>query len=507
MLSSRICLLLFCVFIGSQCTSLHADEKEEMHPIVVGGNMLFDSVTAKRFYVKGMTYGYEVENTYKKYWKQAIDNIAAVKGTNTVRIYNVNPAIDVDGFPKVNTNYDEFMQYMQSQGLYVLVPLTPPGFAPWGNCPLNREGLPPLNSTATCYPSCLLSYAQSVINVFSKYTNTLSFIIGNEVMNGDNTWGAAPCVKAFARDVKAYMNSCRSSMRPIPLTYSSADTPGSTPPHSPDVMDALKAQYLSCDGSASIDIYGLNLYRWCSDQDTFEKVYQKLQDELESLSIPVIMTEMDCTDFYYHINGTTTKGQRDWKVMTTLLGPNMSEVFSGGTAYSYGSEGGSSFAFYLGGGSDFKGSPGYNKSCGFPDNVCAVDLFATALAAAECPDNTPVGANLCIWTPTGYNRTTPTCPSDDVLPKGIGAVPPTRQGAPGYIAVSCPAHTLSPTESNIINCSPYSPDTPTNGDDTDFFSSTTFKIIAGVAGGLVVLGGLLVCYRKQRKERDEYTAM
>lgn len=499
-------LLLFLICIGAQVYA-----SSELNPIIVGGNMLFDTVTSDRFYVKGMTYGYEVEDSYVQYWKQAMDNIASINGVNTVRIYNVNPAINIPPNFVVNTSYDDFMHYMQSKGLYVIVPLTPPGIAPWGNCPLNRAGLPPLNSTNTCYPSCLLSYAQSVINVFSKYTNTLSYIVGNEVMNTDLSWAAAPCVKAFARDVKAYMRSCKHAMRPVPLTYAAADVPGGKKHLSAEAMDGLKAQYLQCEGGqtaieggeTAIDMYGLNLYRWCSDQASFASVYAKLQSYLEDLSIPVIMTEFDCDNFVYHLNGTAHIGQRDWKAMTELLSPTMSSVFSGGTAYSYGVEGGTGFAMYLGGSTDPAASPGYNKSCGYPNGVCGIDNFAAALAAGVCTPNHPEGTNVCAWKPSGYNRTIPSCPTPEELPDGVGDIPDTRQGAPGYIPISCPNHNLSPVEIVVTDCqAPYK---PTPGGSDNFFSSKTFYTLCSVAGGLAVLGLVMCAVKHFRKQTgDQY---
>ena len=38
------------------------------------------------------------------------------------------------------------------------------------------------NNIGSCYPPKLLSYAMEVINTFSKYPNTLAFVLANEVL-------------------------------------------------------------------------------------------------------------------------------------------------------------------------------------------------------------------------------------------------------------------------------------------------------------------------------------
>jgi len=66
-----------------------------------------------------------------------------------------------------------------------------------------------------------LSEAQKVINKFNSYANTLSYIIGNEVINSRAAWQAAPCVKQFTADIKTYFKQC--GIRQVPLMYTAAD--------------------------------------------------------------------------------------------------------------------------------------------------------------------------------------------------------------------------------------------------------------------------------------------
>jgi hypothetical protein len=92
----------------------------------------------------------------------------------------------------------------------------------------------------------------------------LAFILANEV-NRDYMFPHFAMLKGFARDLKSYMNMCntdaqsptKGQMRQIPLSFSAADIHG-------DPGDKILAEYLFCGGNnISIDIFGLNVERWC----------------------------------------------------------------------------------------------------------------------------------------------------------------------------------------------------------------------------------------------------
>ncbi len=51
----------------------------------------------------------------------------------------------------------------------------------------------------------LLDLYIGTINAFNKYDNVLAYNIGNEVITAPTGTGAAPFIKAAARDVRAYL--------------------------------------------------------------------------------------------------------------------------------------------------------------------------------------------------------------------------------------------------------------------------------------------------------------
>jgi len=126
-----------------------------------------------------------------------------------------------------------------------------------------------------CYQAGgVLGFGHEIVRHLS-YPNTLAIAIGNEFEM--QMFPFLPVLKAYARDLKAYMRMCnedehspaKGRMRQIPLMYASADVPF--------VWDV--ADYLFCDGPhVSIDIFGLNFERWCEDESG--KVEQDNLDKL-----------------------------------------------------------------------------------------------------------------------------------------------------------------------------------------------------------------------------------
>ena len=158
------------------------------------------------------------------------------------------------------------------------------------------------------------------MRTYLQYPNVLAGMIGNEVMNDAKAWRAAPCVRAYAADLKIYMeNMVRSGVveRTLPLMYAGQDsaTIGGAGVSKDEVM-GLTLDYLSCvrgegvDMSRSvgsseyqspIDIYGVNIESWCSSTQDFYTnpdgtpgSYYSLWMALRNASIPIVFSEMGC---------------------------------------------------------------------------------------------------------------------------------------------------------------------------------------------------------------------
>ena len=344
--------------------------------------------------------------------------------------------------------YDDFMTDMNRRGIYVIVPLTPAK----GWCTLDRDGTPPLTAQPTCYPSCLLTHAQHVINLFHPYPNVLLFTVGNEILNSGRRWAAAACVKSFTRDVQRFMRQCETEERSrrVPLLYAAADNAMSG--FTAEENDRLKADYLTCgdDEDARIDVMGVNLFRYCSDTCTFHSCESnQVTSAFSTSTVPVLLTEYGCGDFAYHINHTQQTGINPFTETALLYSPlMMAGSFSGGCAYTYGVRGGNSFAFFDGGGRSISGEAGLLKRCGYPDGLCRVDAYERQLAAVEEGERQrdekrrqakTVGEaeeELDDSEGGGEDGTAAACP----MLLGVDlTIADSRQGADGYEEVSCQA--------------------------------------------------------------------
>jgi hypothetical protein len=181
-------------------------------------------------------------------------------------------------------------------GIYVLFPGSgaKTGFVP-------REGW---TTGQQCYcgwagepGSCVgkpLNFGRDIVRR-THYPNTLAVVIGNEFFLGPATFAAASVFKAYARDLKAYMKMCNDDsdspshghMRQIPIMYAARDFG--------DEVDKEVMTYLKC-GSAdiSIDIFGLNVERWC-DPNTVDG-YQSIHTMVETANLPgsFVFSEMGC---------------------------------------------------------------------------------------------------------------------------------------------------------------------------------------------------------------------
>jgi hypothetical protein len=179
---------------------------------------------------------------------------------NTVRLYRLHPSVD----------YSEFFRGAAKLGVYVIVPMTSVD----GSGVLDRKIAAP-----KCYKPKLFVYGARAIKEYLKYPNVLAGMVGNEVMNDEKAWLAAPCIRAYARDLKIFMDkmiSVQVADRTLPLIYATQDAAtigGAT--LDKDAVLKLTVDYLSCAGESKgvvkfpqnkfgqspIDVYGVNIER------------------------------------------------------------------------------------------------------------------------------------------------------------------------------------------------------------------------------------------------------
>jgi hypothetical protein len=112
--------------------------------------------------------------------------------------------------------------------------------------PLNGS----INRAAPSWDVGLLNEYTRTLDSLAQYPNLLAVNIGNEVVSGPQNSGAAPFVKAAARDIKAYIVSKGYNLL---VAYAAVD--------GDSWRDSLAA-YLNCGAdNVQIDLYGLNNYR------------------------------------------------------------------------------------------------------------------------------------------------------------------------------------------------------------------------------------------------------
>ncbi|OQS05029.1 glycoside hydrolase, partial [Thraustotheca clavata] len=387
-------------------------EAGKLNPIIVRGNKMYDSKTGKRFFMRGITYDYDVSDDHYLAWsKSAIETaLTPILGSfNTFRLYNVNP----------DKTYDQFMAHMDSLGVYVLISASPANVdyfgayryatitKTWGPDGTIVSGQTQKDQTKTCYPALLLYFGKAIIKDFSKYDNTLGVLVANEIMQYDLT--AAACVKMYVSDLKNWMRVNVKMLRLLPLAYAGADSAPSTPPGTaavpgaaastlpPDQYTVVKIMGLLCGDTmvngvmqSSIDMYLLNEYRWCNDgtYSTYE-IFQKM-----ATGVPIVMA--------FGETGCDTIKPRKWSMVPYLFSSStaskgFTEVFSGAYAYTFGSASlgtDAGYPLFSGGGSDIVGKPGTTPTSDFTNLV--------AMYKAN-PSDSQVGGftqdNICKWTP------------------------------------------------------------------------------------------------------------
>ena len=215
---------------------------------------------------------------------------------NTVRVYTVDNSKD----------HSDCMSQLAAAGIYLALDVNTPKYS-------LRQDKP-----AQSYNHVYLQNVFATIDEFSKYSNTLLFFSGNEVVNDIPTSAAAPWVKAVTRDMKQYIGNRK--YRPIPVGYSAADI---------DDNRVEMADFMNCgtDDERS-DFFAFNDYSWCDPSTYQTSTWEQKVTAFSNYSIPIFLSEYGCT-----------KTTRKFEEIATLYGTQMTPVYSGGLVYEYSKEG------------------------------------------------------------------------------------------------------------------------------------------------------------------------
>ncbi|KAF0693402.1 Aste57867_15635 [Aphanomyces stellatus] len=383
--------LLSCVYAGN------------LAPIIVRGNRMYNSQTHARFFIKGITYDYDVSDANYPKSKSIIEsNLKDMIGSfNTFRLYNADPA----------RTYDQFMAHMDSLGVYVLVSASPANLDYFGDYKFSTitktwgpDGAQvgtqiQKDQTKTCYPALLLEYGKRLVKDFAKYDNTLGLVVANEIMQ-ENLMAAA-CVKQYTADLKNWMRVHANSIRILPLAYAAADAAVVTPTGTrinEDDYHNMKLMGLLCgdamvDGvmQSSIDLYLINEYRWCNDA-TFATSYQRLVALATGVPIVLALGEFGCN----------VPSPRTWHMVPFLFADSVAslgftDVFSGGLAYTFGQasiDPASTYPLFVGGSSGIVGQPGTTVTTDYKNLLAQYVAAPIAKQVGEFTKET-----ICTWVP------------------------------------------------------------------------------------------------------------
>ncbi|KAK1922373.1 Glucanosyltransferase-domain-containing protein [Papiliotrema laurentii] len=277
------------------------------------GKYLYDP-QGTRFFIKGVAYQPQGELAADSAANQAnggfpepssyIDPLSSAQnctrdlpylrqlGVNAVRVYSVDPA----------NNHDECMKAFDDAGIYVLLDVS---------LPLNGS----IDRSSPSWTTNLLDEYTRTIDAFNKYDNVLGYNIGNEVVNTAGNTNAAPFVKAAARDVKAYLGAIGSKAL---VGYAAVDGDA-------DFRNNM-AEYMTCGDEADlVDLYGLNNYEWCGNSTLASSGWQAITTGFQNIPVATYMSEFGCI----------FSPPRVWNEVAALYSSPVSDVFSGGVAFSY----------------------------------------------------------------------------------------------------------------------------------------------------------------------------
>ncbi|KAK4166115.1 Glucanosyltransferase-domain-containing protein [Cladorrhinum sp. PSN259] len=261
-------------------------------PVTALGNKFF-TPDGKQFFVKGIAYQLTEDDPLMD-TEQCTRDVELMKtlGTNTIRVYHVDPKAD----------HTECMKVLDSAGIYALIDLDTFDSYIEANNP---------SWTQRHHDR----YAE-VMDAFVSYNNVLGFFVGNEIITTNNQSAAAPFIKAAARDMKAYRN--RKSYRQVPIGYSAADIAELRP---------MLQDYLTCGGNSSenVDFFALNSYEWCDPSTYGTSGYTALQTQAHNFPVPIFFSETGCN----------VPGPRLFEDQTAIFGPEMVNDWSGAIIYEW----------------------------------------------------------------------------------------------------------------------------------------------------------------------------
>lgn len=318
-----------------------------LNPIEVRGQHLYDSVTQKPFFATGIAFPNKLPDDDIKVWIEILQRIKKQgKNINMIRLYEVPSCIwkDMHGWC-----FRDFMKEADRLGIYVLVPGSGAvsGYIP-------RSGW---TTAQECYEQGeVLNMGRGIVQRLS-YPNTLAIMIGNEFFAEPTTFRAASVFKAYARDLKKYMSTCNEDktspsygkMRQIPLMYAARDIG--------DIQNGDLMKYLKCGSTdVSIDIFGLNVERWCDPDRTTD--YDSIAKVVKDANLPgtFMFSEMGCPQ---SLVARAPAGQschaqpnfpkccpRNWNQVPKFF--EMFQMFDGFSAYAYWNDGAVNFNMFDG---------------------------------------------------------------------------------------------------------------------------------------------------------------
>jgi len=257
----------------------------------VGAKFFYSNGT--QYFIKGIAYQLTDDDPLTDTTQCQLDAASMqALGANAIRVYHVDP----------NGDHSGCMSAFAAAGIYLFVDLD-----------TFTTAIDPVH---TSWNQTQFDAFANVMDAFHSYENTAGFFIGNEVIALANQSLAAPYVKAAARDLKAYRNS--KGYRDIPVGYSAADIAELRP---------MLQNYLACGSNSSeaIDMFGLNAYEWCGNNNMMTSGYDTLNTYAENYNIPIFFSETGCN----------TVQPRTFEDQSAIFGSDMNGLWSGAIIYEW----------------------------------------------------------------------------------------------------------------------------------------------------------------------------
>ncbi|KAJ2830122.1 1 3-beta-glucanosyltransferase gel4, partial [Coemansia sp. 'formosensis'] len=222
--------LLSAASVGMLCAAMSA---AALDAITIKGSKFFNQKTGEQFFFKGIAY--QPRAGFTGEIKDPLADTVGCKrdievfkdlGINSIRVYEVD----------YTKNHDTCMKLLEDAGIYLVLDMPSPKYS--------------INRAQPYWDHDLMSHWTAKVDAFSKYSNLLAWIAGNEVANDIKTTPSAAFVKAAIRDMKAYLKKKGLS---TPVGYADNDDM--------DIRMNL-INYFNCgDKDSRADFYGVNIYR------------------------------------------------------------------------------------------------------------------------------------------------------------------------------------------------------------------------------------------------------